>query len=427
MKRISQALLLCSALYPPAAHATPTPHADGPFYRHDLLALHKNLVEIPSLSGTEEDAALFLQEYLGKQNYSIELQPIPAGLNTGSNTRCNVLAWPTAKKPSTADFKLLITSHIDVVPPYIPYKTTPSGPITPDTLISGRGSVDAKASLAAQLIALSTLLSSESISPSDVMLLFVVGEETSGLGMKEFSRRSRSSSKVSLFGSSSDEKQYRFASAIFGEPTENKLACGHKGITNGIVRSRGKAGHSGYPQLGKSANEVLIRSLHTILNTDLGSSERYGNTTVNIGVLEGGVAANVIPKSASARLAVRVASGSQKEGHKDVIAKIEHILKETDGDALSSEWFGGYGPVKCRCEVDGFETMVASYGTDVPNLEGGHTSYLYGPGSILVAHGDDEGLRVRDLEEAVEGYRKLILHVLGEGEEEEEEEEEGDL
>ncbi|KAK4201675.1 hypothetical protein QBC40DRAFT_51463 [Triangularia verruculosa] len=418
MKRISQLLLLCSALCSPAAYATPTPHTDEPSYRQDLLDLHKSLVDIPSLSGAEEDAALFLQKYLGEQNYAVELQPIPAGLHGGSNARYNVLAWPTAKKPSTANFKLLITSHIDVVPPYIPYKVSPSGPITSDTLISGRGSVDAKASAAAQLIALSSLVSSESISPEDIMLLFVVGEETSGIGMKEFSRRSHS---TSFFRS--DEKQYRFHSAIFGEPTENKLACGHKGITSGIIHSKGKAGHSGYPQLGKSANEVLVRSLHSILNTDLGSSERYGNTTVNIGVLEGGVAANVIPKSASAKLAIRVASGSQKEGHKDVIAKVEKILKETDGDALSSEWFGGYGPVKCECEVEGFETMVASYGTDVPNLEGEHKSYLYGPGTILVAHGDDEGLKVKDLEGAVEGYKKLILHVLGE----QEEEEQGDL
>lgn len=56
--------------------------------------------------------------------------------------------------------------------------------------------------------------------------------------------------------------------------------------------------------------------------------------------------------------------------------------------------------------------MVANYGTDVPNLKGDHVSYLYGPGSILVAHGDDEGLRVRDLETAVEGYKKLIQHAL---------------
>ena len=60
----------------------------------------------------------------------------------------------------------------------------------------------------------------------------------------------------------------------------------------------------------------------------------------------------------------------------------------------------------------GFETMVANYGTDVPHLKGDHVRYLYGPGSILKAHGDDEGLTVADLEDAVEGYKRLIKHAL---------------
>jgi acetylornithine deacetylase len=60
----------------------------------------------------------------------------------------------------------------------------------------------------------------------------------------------------------------------------------------------------------------------------------------------------------------------------------------------------------------GFETMIANYGTDCPNLKGDHASYLYGPGSIFVAHGDDEALRVSDLEDAVEGFKKLVRHAL---------------
>jgi acetylornithine deacetylase len=60
----------------------------------------------------------------------------------------------------------------------------------------------------------------------------------------------------------------------------------------------------------------------------------------------------------------------------------------------------------------GFETIVVNYGTDIPNLKGSHTRYLYGPGSILVAHSEKEGLTVGDLEEAVEGYKNLILHAL---------------
>lgn len=53
-----------------------------------------------------------------------------------------------------------------------------------------------------------------------------------------------------------------------------------------------------------------------------------------------------------------------------------------------------------------------NYGTDVANLKGNHVKYLYGPGSILVAHGDNEAITVRDLEDAVEGYKSLIKHAL---------------
>ena len=57
----------------------------------------------------------------------------------------------------------------------------------------------------------------------------------------------------------------------------------------------------------------------------------------------------------------------------------------------------------------GFETAVMSYGTDIPKLKGDHKRYLYGPGSILVAHSDHEHLTIDDLEKAVAGYKKLIL------------------
>lgn len=60
----------------------------------------------------------------------------------------------------------------------------------------------------------------------------------------------------------------------------------------------------------------------------------------------------------------------------------------------------------------GFDTFVANYATDVPYLAGNHARYLYGPGTIHVAHGDDEALTVGDLEAAVEGFKKLILHSL---------------
>lgn len=192
--------------------------------------------------------------------------------------------------------------------------------------------------MAAQVVALEQLLAASEVRPGDAMLLFVVGEETTGEGMRRFSEGAAAPG---------------FDAVIFGEPTENKLACGHKGHAACAIDAVGRAGHSGYPWLGKSANEVLVRALVRVLDADLGSSDRFGNTTVNLGVIAGGVAANVIPDRASATLALRIAAGGQETGFDIVKGRIEEILKDTDEEALSMECANGYGPIECNCDVDG--------------------------------------------------------------------------
>ncbi|KLU92405.1 acetylornithine deacetylase [Magnaporthiopsis poae ATCC 64411] len=397
----------------PAALSPSTPGLAAPPYRQELISFHKSLVEIESVTGNEQTVGEFLTRQLGSWGYQTETQAIPmkptdAGARE-SGTRFNVLAYPGS--PSSRGWqgwkpKVLVTSHIDVVPPHIPYSIDldPGANVTSDTVIRGRGSVDAKASVAAQLIAVRELIASKAIDGSDVMFLFVVGEEADGIGMRSFSRSLQDASPA----------HPGFDAVIFGEPTENKLACGHKGLITCTTMAKGRAGHSGYPWLGKSANEVLMRGLLAVLDAELGSSDEFGNTTVNVGLMSGGVAANVIPESARASIVVRVAIGPQSEGHSVVRQKIEDTLQDVDPEALSLDCKdgNGYGVVACNCEVEGFEPIVVNYGTDVPNLVGNHTRYLYGPGSILVAHSDHEELRVQDLETAVEGYKKLVKHAL---------------
>lgn len=329
----------------------PLPTADkAPTYRDDLLGLHKNLVEISSTTGAEHDAAAFLTDYFISRSWHYDVDKVVPRNNTPEGKdRLNVVAWPPTGKSSkhhgtsTADKKhnpkILVTSHIDVVPPHIPYSIA-DGKVTRDTSIAGRGSVDAKGSVAAQLTAVEDLLARGLLDPEDVMVAYVVGEERYGDGMEAFSERAKESSLA-------------FKAAIFGEPTENKLACGHKGGLSCEVTATGKAGHSGYPWLGKSANEVLLKGLLKVLETDLGSSERYGNTTVNIGLMEGGVAPNVIPAHASARLMCRVAVGPQETGHESVREKIKEVLASVDDEALSADCPRGGGVVPCDCEVDG--------------------------------------------------------------------------
>ncbi|KAI1428089.1 hypothetical protein F5Y12DRAFT_73512 [Xylaria sp. FL1777] len=383
-----------------------SPESNAPSYRGELVSLHKSLVEISSVTFSENAVGNFLVDYLTERDFVVELEFLPpsnasasaSDSDGDSKPRFNVLAWPGPKHHPSP--KVLVTSHIDTVPPHIPYSRS-AGELTGETVIAGRGSVDAKASVAAQIIAVSELLDANSIDPEDVMLLYVVGEERTGDGMRYFS-----DTLTSL------DPPPNLKAAIFGEPTERKLACGHKGFFSCTITAHGKAGHSGYPWLGKSATELLIRGVVKVLDTDLGSSDQFGNTTVNVGIIEGGVALNVIPERAVARIAGRVAIGPESDGGGIVVERVKKVLKSVDEEAFEMECANGYGVVKCACDVPDFETVTVNYGTDVSNLKGNHARYLYGPGSILVAHGADEAIKLKDLEAGVEDFKKIILHTL---------------
>jgi acetylornithine deacetylase len=348
----------------------------------DLLDLHRKLVETSSITGNEHDVGKWLASYLRDKDWTVELQEV-------SEKRYNIYAY--GKKRSTT---LMLSSHIDVVPPYWPYYYNK----TSDT-IGGRGSVDAKGSVAAQIIAAQGLRDKLH---DDISLLYVVGEETGGDGMRAFS-------------SWSDRPSPAHDIVIFGEPTEAKLVCGHKGILGFNIHVTGKAAHSGYPWLGVSANDVLAEALGQLLelrNNGLPWSEKYGNTTMNFGKIEGGVAANVVAETASAGIAVRIAAGTPKV----VQGLIMNALKATTsrvqdlGGDLEIEWTSeGYAPVNINCDIDGFETLTVNYGTDVPLLAGDHKRYLYGPGNIFVAHSDHEALKRKELEQAVLDYRRIII------------------
>jgi acetylornithine deacetylase len=331
-----------------------------------LLSLHKALIEIESISGNEYEVGNFLVSYLEKHNFTVETQNVET-IESSKGPRRNVLAFKGRQRKT----RTLVTSHIDVVPPYWPYKRVGDE-------IWGRGSVDAKGCVATQITAFEELCATGRITDGDVALLFVVGEEKFGDGMRQ-----------------ANNLGLEWNTVIFGEPTELKLASGHKGITGVEITARGKAGHSGYPQLGKSANAMLIEALHALLNVELPWSEKYGNTTLNVGRIEGGVAANVIAEDAKANIAIRIADGPP-----EVVQKIVLDAVRKTGEDLDVSFAGGYGPVFINSDVEGrdvpdsqgwqyanpyegFDTIVVNYGTDIPNLNGDHKRYLYGPGMII--------------------------------------------
>lgn len=354
-----------------------------------LYSLHRDLVNIESISGSEHEVGLYLEKFLKKHNYTVERQYVGSEATSSptvatpkkAKKRFNLLAYRGSKRQT----RILLSSHIDTVPPFYGHEIR-------GNQVWGRGSVDAKACVATQIQALQELLSSEELSTDDASLLFVVSEETGGDGMLAV-----------------NDLGMKWETVIFGEPTELKLASGHKGILMLSVKAHGKAGHSGYPWLGTNANDLLIPALAALQQLELPSSEKYGNTTLNIGQIQGGVAANVMAGYAFAKIGIRIASGDPKV----VRDKILDTVKKVDPNALEVDFVGGgYGPVYIDSDVAGFETITVNYGTDIPNLKGSHKRYLYGPGSILVAHSDHEHLAAGDLLTAVEGYKKVILAAL---------------
>jgi acetylornithine deacetylase len=212
---------------------------------------------------------------------------------------------------------------------------------------------------------------------------------------------------------------------VFGEPTEAKLVSGHKGNLRLIIKAFGKAAHSGYPWLGRSANEVLTRALAALmeLGPNLPKSDKYGVTTINLGHIEGGVAANVVAQSANADIAIRIAEGTPEmikhEIRKAIYLAIESFLDEDlrPEDIIELSFTStGYGPIDIDHDIPGFDSFTVNYGTDIPWLEKtveGQKRYLYGPGSILVAHSDHEALTEEQLYEGVEGYERILLYLLG--------------
>ncbi|KAG0158799.1 hypothetical protein PDIDSM_6319 [Penicillium digitatum] len=373
-----------------------------------LLSFHRDLVKIESISGNEHDVGLFVAQFLEARNFTVikqEVPPVKGQENT--KTRYNIYAIP---KSYTQSPSILLTSHIDTVPPFIPYSVHQPEDSLPtfdpeDLILAGRASVDAKGSVAAQIFA--TLETLDSQPDAKLGLLFVVGEEIGGDGMK-------------VFSDSSLNSQSALKTVIFGEPTEAALVAGHKGMIGFKVLAHGSAAHSGYPWLGKSAVSAILPALSRIdvlgdipvEEGGLPASPKYGPTTLNIGVIRAGVATNVVPSEAWADVAVRLAAGTPAEAREIVQRAVDEAVRDVEAEVVLDFVSHGesYPPQDLDVDVDGFDVTTVNYGTDVPNLVVGPgvKRYLYGPGSIFVAHCDNEALTIRQMKEAVVGCKKLI-------------------
>ncbi|MBV9623370.1 MAG: M20/M25/M40 family metallo-hydrolase [Acidobacteria bacterium] len=326
--------------------------------RMQLVALTRELVDIPSLSGSEADLGHFLSRKLRALGYDV--RPIVA-----ERERANLYATsPQAPEPA-----IVFSTHLDTVPPFIPSAED-------DRRIYGRGSCDAKGIIAAQ-IAAAERLKQEGI---HVGLLFLVGEERDSLGAKMANREP-------------NRCQY----LINGEPTDNRIAIASKGALRVELRAHGRMAHSAYPELGESAIDKLIEALGRLHAMALPSDPELGPCTMNIGLIEGGRAPNVIPDQAVALLLYRLIGGS---------AELRRAIIEAVGGLVEVDFTLEIPFVRLRT-LPGFRTMMAAFTSDIPALDAWGQPLLVGPGSIHVAHTEGEYIEKEQLEEAVRLYCRI--------------------
>jgi acetylornithine deacetylase len=328
----------------------------------ELFELTRTLVNIESVSGNEKACAAFLRDYLAERNFQVELQPV-------APERANVLALR-----GTPD--VVLSTHLDTVPPFFPARED-------EEFIYGRGSCDAKGIVAAQVMAAERLIDD---GVENFGLLFLVGEETVSDGARVANLSPRGAKYI-----------------INGEPTDNKLALGSKGILRVDIRTQGKMAHSAYPHLGESAIEKLLEILADVRRLPLPDDPMLGPATLNIGMISGGRAANVVPDEAQAQVLIRTVDGAQelRSGLQSLLEGRCEYEFVRDTPALKLE------------KLDGFETEVVAFTTDLPNLTRWGRPLLLGPGSIQEAHTDHERVRKTDLVRAVELYYQLVRRLKG--------------
>jgi acetylornithine deacetylase len=328
----------------------------------NVFELTRALVDIDSVTPNEEEVGVYLADYLRalaeRTGGHVEMMGVEPH-------RSNVFAY-------WGQPVVTLSTHMDTVPPFYASRED-------EEFIWGRGACDTKGIIASMIKAVEGLLAA---GESDLGLLFVVGEERNSAGAYYAAKHPRGSRYI-----------------INGEPTENKLALGSKGALRFEIISSGKMAHSAYPELGESAIEKLLDALVRIRKIELPVDTILGASTLNIGTITGGRAPNVIPDHAMAEIFIRVVD--------DGDSTRKAMAKAVKGRAEAREIL--CIPALHLGSLEGFETSVVSYTTDIPAFgTAWGKPLLFGPGSIHFAHTDAERVPKNELVEAVQIYQRIV-------------------
>jgi acetylornithine deacetylase len=331
----------------------------------DPIPFARELIDIPSPTEQEREVGEFLDAALTRAGFATRRHAV-------TDTRFNLFASAGGRP------RVVINSHIDTVPPWFASSED-------EEHIYGRGACDTKGVIAA-MIAAGERLRARGV--HDFAFLFVVGEETDSIGAKQ------ANEEFAGLGS-----EY----VVVGEPTESKFARASKGAVTVTLRFEGKAAHSAYPHLGDSAINRMVAAIAEINAADWGSHEILGKATPNVGVVRGGERPNIIPALAECDALFRIVTTPE-----DVVERLGQMIAKHGGTIVSQRG----NPPQFMTVPEGQPSTVVAFNTDVPWLGALGKPLLFGPGSILDAHGANEKIAKRDLLAAVDTYEAMVISLL---------------
>ncbi len=315
------------------------------------------LINIPSVTGSEMQVLEFIERQLSQMGLSTDRQHVEEG-------RWNIFAgW-------SEHVDIAFCTHVDTVPPFFPAR------LEGDRLY-GRGACDTKGIIAAMLSAGRRLIA-EGDAPA---FLFLVGEETDSIGAKQAAQSNRAAEHI-----------------IVGEPTDNALATGHKGVVSYTLTTEGVVAHSAYPERGRSAIHLLLDILDEIRAIVWEPHPVLGEPTLNIGMIRGGVAMNTLAPEASATLMHRIVNEPEA---------VSNRVLEIVGDRAMIDFHSQSRP-QILTKIDGFPCKPVSFGTDIPYLDAMGKCLLLGPGSIHDAHTETESISLTEMSDATDLYVRLF-------------------
>jgi len=384
------------------------------------IELFLQMLQIDSTSGREGEFASFLAQRLLTSKCRLERFPV----ETMADSRPEGFPIPENLLFSWGTPRVIFCTHLDTVPPYISPEVC-----HPDTshchpersegsfnsVISGRGSCDAKGQIFAMY---SACLELEKQGYTDFGLLFLAGEETGSFGAKAFNKES----SAIATGFRTDLSEVWL---VVGEPTDNCMASAAKGTKSFEVEFEGEAFHSGYPQYGRSAVMMFNDFVNALRSIGFPQDPVLGDTTWNIGKLSSDNPQNILSDKLTCRVYFRttfesdemVCNVMKNMAGPDAKLRFGRPRVQDGSDIVAKEvadWqrymkvtaFGGDAPTRFEV-LDGFPSKPVSFGSDAPQLKCFGRKMLCGPGSILVAHRDNEHILLSDLETAVQNYIEI--------------------